>query len=326
MVNNDGAVYTDSNGREFVQRQRNYRPTWDLTVYQPVAGNYYPVNTAMYVEDIKTKGAFAVVTDRTQGGASLMDGTVELMVHRRTLNDDFRGVSEPINETDIGITPNPPWGNATRIGSGLTIKGKHIILISGGESKTFMDGQEEEGGGGGGASLARSVMDEAFAEPLVFVASARRTDKIPFRTTSFSGVSTALPKNVMLITKRLLYNDEASTAMAYLIRLGHQYGINEDPKLSQPAAVDLQSLFPGQTIQSIQETTLSGNVDISTWHRERLDWTSVNRRDSVRDEETTHGQEFRGTSVTLDPMDIRTFKVTVSQQNDETIEETVMRT
>ena len=322
MVDNDGIVYTDSNGREFVKRQRNYRPTWDLTVYQPVAGNYYPVNAAMYVEDIETKSSFAVVTDRTQGGASLADGTVELMVHRRTLTDDNRGVSEPINETDIGITPNPPWGNATRIGKGLMIKGKHRILISGGDNKKLMDGQ-----GGGGASLARSVMDEAFAEPLVFVASARPTDKIPFRTTSFSGLSTALPKNVMLITKRLLYDDEASSG-TYLIRLGHQYGINEDPKLSQPVVVDLKSLFPGQTIQTIQETTLSGNVDISTWHNKRLDWTSANSGggSSIRSEETkSQKEEVGGTSITLDPMDIRTFMVAVSKQRAEsTIEEQVM--
>lgn len=89
-----------------MERKRNYRPTWDLTVYEPIAGNYYPVNTAIYVEnscnnkeqdkeegeeaegDNEKRGrgqtltkasAFAVVVDRSQGGGSISDGTIELM-------------------------------------------------------------------------------------------------------------------------------------------------------------------------------------------------------------------------------------------------------
>ena len=41
--------YTDSNGREFMERQFNYRPTWDLEVFEPVAGNMYPVSAAMFI-------------------------------------------------------------------------------------------------------------------------------------------------------------------------------------------------------------------------------------------------------------------------------------
>ncbi|KAL0450846.1 UNVERIFIED_CONTAM: Alpha-mannosidase, partial [Sesamum latifolium] len=34
--------YTDSNGRDFLKRIRDYRADWDLEVHQPIAGNYYP--------------------------------------------------------------------------------------------------------------------------------------------------------------------------------------------------------------------------------------------------------------------------------------------
>jgi hypothetical protein len=81
MVDNHGVFYTDSNGREFIKRICNHQPTWNLTVFEPIEGNYYPINTAIYVDEAtaassndrreennfgrRTPPAFAVVTDRT---------------------------------------------------------------------------------------------------------------------------------------------------------------------------------------------------------------------------------------------------------------------
>ena len=45
---------------------------------------------------------FNVLTDRSQGGSSINNGWVELMVHRRCLNDDDAGVAEPLNEKAYG--------------------------------------------------------------------------------------------------------------------------------------------------------------------------------------------------------------------------------
>ena len=39
-----------------------------------------------------------VRVDRAQGAASIRDGEIEVMVHRRTLIDDARGVGEPLDE------------------------------------------------------------------------------------------------------------------------------------------------------------------------------------------------------------------------------------
>ena len=91
-VNNSDTFFTDSNGRDFMKRIRSERETWDLKEFEPVAGNYYPVNTAIFIED--EKASLAVVTDRSQGGSSLSNGFLELMVQRRTTKDDFRGVDD----------------------------------------------------------------------------------------------------------------------------------------------------------------------------------------------------------------------------------------
>lgn len=49
----------------------NYRPTWNLVVTQPVAGNYYPVNSHIGFKDVSSGKKVTILTDRTQGGSVL---------------------------------------------------------------------------------------------------------------------------------------------------------------------------------------------------------------------------------------------------------------
>ncbi|KAL5821170.1 hypothetical protein ACOSQ3_023052 [Xanthoceras sorbifolium] len=74
--------YTDSNGRDFLQRVRDYRADWNLLVNQPVAGNYYPLNLGIYTTDKESE--FSVLVDRATEGGSIADGEVETMLHRTT--------------------------------------------------------------------------------------------------------------------------------------------------------------------------------------------------------------------------------------------------
>ena len=288
-VDNRGIFYTDSNGREFMKRKRSFRPTWNMTEFQPVSGNYYPVNAAIFIEDVDM--ALSIATDRSQGGGSLSDGSVELMVHRRLLVDDSRGVGEALNETDIGMTHYPPYGGAKRIGNGLVITGKHRLALS---------------SGGSGASVSRSLMDGAFSEPLVFAASSHQN--VVFRAPSFSavGASLALPENVMLVTFAQI--SSSATDRTILIRLGHQYGKGEDDDLSKPVDLDLRDILSGYEIISITEKTLSGNQDLAEREELMLRWD-----DSIKNQYT--GREDIGSlddgKITLNSMDIRTFEVKV---------------
>jgi hypothetical protein len=99
---NQNTFYTDSNGLEEQTRILNFRPTWNLTIHEAVAGNYYPINSHIKVSDPKSSTKFAtILTDRSMGGAVINKGEFELMLHRRLLADDWRGVDENLNETEI---------------------------------------------------------------------------------------------------------------------------------------------------------------------------------------------------------------------------------
>lgn len=111
-----GVFYTDSNGRELLRRQRNKRDTWDVELFEQIAGNYYPVTSRIVLTENKTNYRFTVVNDRAQGGSSIDDGDVELMIHRRLLHDDAFGVGEALNETEFD-------------GKGLVVRGTHYVLF-----------------------------------------------------------------------------------------------------------------------------------------------------------------------------------------------------
>ena len=42
--------YTDANGREYLRRKIDWRPTWKLNVTEPIAGNYYPITAGIYLK------------------------------------------------------------------------------------------------------------------------------------------------------------------------------------------------------------------------------------------------------------------------------------
>lgn len=281
-IHSMGRFYTDSNGRHFQSRRRNYRPSWNVQLQEPIAGNYFPVNTAIYIEDVNA--SLAVLVDRSQGGSSLSDGSIELMVQRRTLADDSRGVDEPLNETLGGMTAYPPYGQNERVGDGVVYRGKHYIMI---------------GRGSVGASLARSQIDRAFAEPLVFVGSWSASDPVIFKKASFSGVHTSLPDNVMLVTLMRLPGRKIIT---FLLRLGHQYAYGEHESLSKPVSVDLFSVLSGYNVTSFTEKTLSGNQNLSFWHKHRLDWAG-------KDSKATKFDDSSSSNITITPMQIRTFEL-----------------
>jgi hypothetical protein len=81
----------------------NHRDTWNLTIAKGglnVTANYYPIQTAIAMIDEQTNLQMTVMNDRSQGGAVIKNGRIELIQNRRLNVDDWRGVDEALNEVN----------------------------------------------------------------------------------------------------------------------------------------------------------------------------------------------------------------------------------
>ncbi len=232
-----GELLTDSNGREVLRRRRDYRPTWKLNQTEPVAGNYYPINTAVAIRDESAQ--LTVLTDRAQGAGSITDGSLELMVHRRLTHDDYRGVGEPLNETEFVASYAGPHGGA-KSGPALVVRGTHLVTLEPPASA---------------ADVWRPLADRSFAAPrLVFAKGGGGADA----EATFSALANELPPNVQLMTLEPLAEQGE-----ILLRLSHQFGPDESEALSSPVKVDLAKLFlpDALRIKSAREVSLTNNQD-----------------------------------------------------------------
>lgn len=255
---------------------------------EAVAGNYYPVTTAISIEDAAWR--LTVLTDAAQGGTGLLkgsegEGVVELMVHRRLLNDDGRGVGEPLNETET-VTPYDgphPAEFGQHQGPGLVTRGQHWVVVA------------PTAAIGDAATHWRSLQDRLYQPPWPAF-----TPSVP-PVAARSLLLRPLPVNVQVMTL------ESLGPRVTLLRLAHQFGPGEHPTGSRPAEVDLRTLLADQVVTSATETSLTANQP---------------RKGMRRAAWQTHGAatpaappcpppapfEFgRNSTVTLRPLEIRTF-------------------
>ncbi|GMH06887.1 hypothetical protein Nepgr_008727 [Nepenthes gracilis] len=274
----DKTFYTDSNGRDFIKRIRDYRADWNLQVNEPVAGNYYPINLGMYIHDDENE--LSVLVDRAVGGSSISDGQIELMLHRRLLNDDSRGVAEALNETVCSKEKC----------IGLTIQGKLYFRID---------------PLGEGAKWRRSVGQEIYSPFLLAFSEQDGDNWLTSRVTTFSGIDTSysLPENVAMITLQQLDDGKV------LLRLAHLYEVGEDKDLSVMTHVELKKLFPSKKISKVMEMSLSANQERSEMEKKRLVWKVEGASGS--ESKVTRGGPIDPAElvVELSPMEIRTLLI-----------------
>ncbi|CAF1299677.1 unnamed protein product [Rotaria sordida] len=272
-IKSQSKFYTDANGREVLERIRDYRPTWNYSKVESVSGNYYPINSRIWIKEPNRQ--FTILTDRSEGGSSIYDGSIEIMVHRRTFYDDALGVDEPLNETAFD--------------DGLVVRGRHFLIIESPASS---------------ALYHRVGSQQLYMHPLATYALPQLS-YVNYSTTyhqTWSGLENDLPLNIHLLTF-----DQLDTKQ-YLIRVEHYFELNEDDTYSNSVIFDLQKIFQSQgIIIDIVELTLSGNLPLN--NMKRLQWSTTNKTLSKMN--ILKEISLEDLNIILNPMEIRTFLVTV---------------
>jgi hypothetical protein len=210
---------SDSNCREGQPRRTNWRPQWNYSGSEPVASNYFPTSCHVRTQVAAAGGGaltLALALDRAQGSSSLAAAQLEVMVHRRLLHDDGRGVGEALNEPGLD-------------GRGLVVRGRHWLVLA--------------PSGGGATALYKAAAQRALALPHTIVGFSPLGSTSPAawlaagHAPSASLLSAPLPLNVHLATLQSL------GPARLLLRLAHVYDAGEDAALSGNVTVALGSLL-----------------------------------------------------------------------------------
>jgi len=288
-VASDDEFYTDSNGREMLLRKRDKRPdgfTGNFSIEdEQVAGNYYPVNSIAAIKDKDAE--FAVITDSTQGGSSLHAGELEFMVLRRLEKDDSRGVEEPLIETMCGC-----GGKYLKTCdcSGLTIRGTHRLVLDTPRSSDV---------------LRRVVsLKQQFSPTLMFSLNLK-----VFKPVSF--LTKVLPTSINIMT--LSANVIPKLKDRVLLRFEHMYEAEE----SELTTFSFCDLFLDFQVASIRETTLTANMDIEK--KFGYEWEVEFEKEQPVLIPTPFTPD--SCTLTMSPMQVRTFVVEFEKKNDK-IQET----
>ena len=180
----------------------------------------------------------SVLTDRTQGGSSLREGEIELMVHRR-LNRDGSGGPFMVNEGGVD-------------GKGLVIRGKHYLYLQPISQS---------------AQKIKSKAESLFVAPIIsFDKYSSIKDYSYQKDISFSALTRPLPDNVHLLT---LENWKPNQV---LLRLEHFYESDDNIALSKPVEVNLNDIFRTFKVTDAVEMTLSAIEPLAS--SKRLQWNS----------------------------------------------------
>lgn len=276
-IRSAGEMLTDSNGREMMIRRRA-----NSSAAEPIASSYFPVNTAAAIRGPHQQ--LTLLVDRAVGAASVTDGEIEIIVHRRGLLDDDCGLNEALDETQQVDE------SGVHIGPGLITRGSHRLTLE--RPRTA-------------ARVWRPLADRTYARPLLMFAQAEPSTVARPPPADYSALQRALPEHVQIITFQELRSGRL------LLRVANQLGIDEDESLSQPAQVDLGRLFDPRalSIALAQRRSLTNTHDQGEMLRRRQRaraWHTSGHQHAWRRLQYNFS---RNSTVTIGPMEILTFEL-----------------
>ncbi|XP_054161157.1 lysosomal alpha-mannosidase-like [Oppia nitens] len=275
----DGIYYTDANGRQSIRRQ--YDPTRLSCGDNVISGNWFPVYSHISVVDDINNIQMSVVNDRTQGGSSLMNGSIELMVHRRLRQQGYGG-NFVINEPGVD-------------GRGLVVRGRHYLVFN---TPSIT------------RKLVKNLAERLSAAPILSFNTIDTTNiddyRSKYQTTQWSPIGQPLPEWIRLLTL------ENWSQTELLVRLEHMYeqstvdNNNNNTIDAMMTTVNLAKLFNVFQVLSAIEMNLAANERLAD--SRRLNWTAKHDYyGSSGGPPPTGAISSDNLTIQLRPQQIRTF-------------------
>merc|ERR1712223_588618 len=92
-VQSDDLFFTDLNGFQMVRRKRYAK--------LPLQANYYPIPSMSYIQDETSR--LTLISRTPLGGSSLKSGQLEIMMDRRLMQDDNRGLFQGVTDNKVTL-------------------------------------------------------------------------------------------------------------------------------------------------------------------------------------------------------------------------------
>ena len=96
---NQPQIFTDSQGINMMQRIKDTRPNYKYELTEKVTSNFYPITSvaSLYETDNK-KNKISIYSDRAQSAGFMDKGQIQLICHRFSTGQDWKGMSERLYE------------------------------------------------------------------------------------------------------------------------------------------------------------------------------------------------------------------------------------
>jgi len=273
-----GEFVGDANGLE--RRPRKY----NLEASEIIAGNFYPFVQSASINGNSAKKDIQLtfVGDRSRAVASLADGNIQMMIHRRCLQDDGYGVGEVLNDQ-----------------TKITVE-FYVTLDTAQNSAYFRH---------------RYQLLQNYPPLPLFTNANSASDYSSKYKTNWTALTAPLPNNLHLLS--LEVRNPAPSGVSpqgdtfINLRLQHLYEQGESTQYSVPVTFNVSNLFPTSVlpINSLEETILAGGL--ARKDLKRLTWktASPNPMNYLQSPQPGLLQDY---VVTLNPREIKTYRVNSS--------------
>lgn len=284
-LQNNRTLFTDNNGYQMMRR------THKDFANNTVARNYYPMVRAAFIEDDSSRIAF--LSERAHGVASLSQGQLEVMLHRRLWNNQEWNLGYNLTLNDSSVVRPVIWmmlGSPAAISSiyqqeALQLQHRPVVMPIDKPHKLWNQRKES-------------------SKPVV--QPVQIPQNLHMQTLSIPGWNYS-PNHTQQI-QNLASGEELKSKMNFdciLLRITHLYEEGEDPVLSKPTTINLKEVMQGiGEVTEVQERSLTGTWDISDL--QRWSW-KTNMGVRKREEEEFFSGITKNFSVTISPKEIRTF-------------------